>query len=281
MSPIHDQSYRRYGGSREPMGRAWAVIAWAGIRGMLNKKLFLGVLVGAWIPVLVFTVRIWFAVTYPQAGQLFGVTPAMFQQFIEVQTLFMFFVTVYVGSGLIANDRRANALQIYLAKPLMRVEYIAGKVAILASFLLFITLVPGLLLIILQISFSGSFAFISGNPHVLPAVVLSSLVHVVVASFAMLALSSLSKSARYVAILYTGVIFFTSAMAGILFGITGSTRGAWVSMGMNLELVTDLMFRAKPSYEAPVTVSILILVGLVVLSISVLERRVRGVEVVK
>ena len=56
MSPIHDQSYRRYSGSREPMGRAWAVIAWAGIRGMLNKKLFLGVLVGAWIPVLVFTV---------------------------------------------------------------------------------------------------------------------------------------------------------------------------------------------------------------------------------
>ncbi len=281
MSPIHDQSYRRYGGSREPMGRAWAVIAWAGIRGMLSKKLFLGVLVMAWIPVLVFTVRIWFAVTYPQAGQLFGVTPAMFQQFIEVQTVFMFFVTVYVGSGLIANDRRANALQIYLAKPLMRMEYIAGKVAILASFLLFITLVPGLLLIILQISFSGSFAFISSNPHILPAVILSSLVHVVVASFAMLALSSLSKSSRYVAILYTGVIFFTSAMAGILFGITGSTRGAWISMGMNLELVTDLMFREKPSYEAPVTVSILILVGLVVLSISVLERRVRGVEVVK
>jgi ABC-type transport system involved in multi-copper enzyme maturation permease subunit len=281
MSPIHDQSYRRYGGSREPMGRAWAVIAWAGIRGMLSKKLFLGVLVMAWIPVLVFTVRIWFAVTYPQAGQLFGVTPAMFQQFIEVQTLFMFFVTVYVGSGLIANDRRANALQIYLAKPLMRVEYIAGKVAILAAFLLFITLVPGLLLIILQVSFSGSFAFITSNPHVLPAVVLASLVHVVVASFAMLALSSLSKSARYVAILYTGVIFFTSAMAGILFGITGSTRGAWVSIGMNLELVTDLMFKAKPSYEAPVMVSILILAGLVALSISVLERRVRGVEVVK
>ena len=42
-------------------------------------------------------------------------------------------------------------------------------------------LVPGLLLIILQISFSGSFAFIRSNPHVLPAVILASLVHVVVA----------------------------------------------------------------------------------------------------
>jgi hypothetical protein len=70
-------------------------------------------------------------------------------------------------------------------------------------------------------------------------------------------------------------------MAGILIGITGSTRGAWVSIGMNLENLTRAMFREKLSYETPLTVSVLILVGLVVLSISVLERRVRGVEVVK
>ena len=47
----------------------------------------------------------------------------------------MFVITVYVGAGLIANDRRANALQIYLSKPLMRPEYIAGKLAVLFTFL--------------------------------------------------------------------------------------------------------------------------------------------------
>ena len=35
MSPIHDQSYRRYQGSRQPAGHAWRVIAGAGIRAML------------------------------------------------------------------------------------------------------------------------------------------------------------------------------------------------------------------------------------------------------
>jgi ABC-type transport system involved in multi-copper enzyme maturation permease subunit len=229
----------------------------------------------------VYTVRIWFAVSYPQAGQIFGVSPRMFQEFLEVQSVFIFFVTIYAGAGLIANDRRANALQIYLSKPLLRVEYIAGKVAILASFLLFITLVPGLLLIVMQVSFSGSLAFIKANLFLIPAMVLASLVHVVVASFAMLALSSLSKSARYVAILYTGIIFFTSAMYGVLYAVTRSSRGAWVSVGANLELVTDAMFRQPHSYDTPVTVSALVLLGLVVVSISVLERRVRGVEVVK
>ncbi len=280
MSPIHDQSYRRYTGTREPRGRSWAVIAWAGIRGMLSKKIFLGLLVVAWIPVLVRAIQIWAVVTYPQAGQLLPVEARMFMQFVEQQSFFVFAITVYVGSGLIASDRRANALQNYLSKPLMRVEYIVGKFAVLASFLVFITLVPGLILIVLQVSFAGNLDFLKANLHVIPAVILASLVRVLVASFAMLALSSLSKSTRYVAILYTGAIFFTESMFGVLRVVTNSTRSAWVSIGGNIEIVTDVMFRQTPRYDTPVIVAVLVLAGLVVLSMSVLERRVRGVEVV-
>jgi hypothetical protein len=39
----------------------------------------------------------------------------------------------------------------------------------------------------------------------------------------MLALSSLSKSSRYVSILYAGIIFFTTAIYGVLYAITGSS----------------------------------------------------------
>ena len=66
----------------------------------------------------------------------------------------------------------------------------------------------------------------------------------------------------------------------VLSGITASTRSAWISLSANLENVTDVMFRQTPRYETPALVSVLVLIGLVVLSISVLERRVRGVEVV-
>ena len=72
---------------------------------------------------------------YPQAGQVLPVDAKMFMQFVEQQGVFVFFVTVFVGAGLIANDRRANALQVYLSKPLLRMEYIGGKLAILATFL--------------------------------------------------------------------------------------------------------------------------------------------------
>ena len=280
MSPIHDQTYRRYQGTRNPPGRSWLVILNAGIRTMLGKKAFLGLMVLAWLPFIGYAIQIYGAAMYPQMAQMLNVGPRTFMLFLETQAPFLFFTTIYVGSGLIASDRRANALQIYLSKPLMRLEYIGGKLAVLMVFLISVTLVPALLLLILQAMFAGNLTLLRNNPHVLPAIVLASLSRVIVASFTMLALSSLSKSTRYVAVLYTGAIFFTEAMYGVLRLVTGSSRVAWVSIGGNINQITDAMFRQPLRYDTPVAVSALVLVGLVVVSMSVLERRVRGVEIV-
>jgi ABC-type transport system involved in multi-copper enzyme maturation permease subunit len=280
VSPIHDQSYRRYQGARLPLGRAWTIIAGAGIRGMFAKKLFLLLLVLAWVPFIVRAVQIYAVTMYPQAGQLLPVDASLFRDFIEQQGAFVFFVSVYVGAGLIANDRRANALQIYLSKPLMRVEYIAGKLAVLMFFLAAVTVVPALLLVLVQVAFAGGFALMQASPQIVPAILLSSTIRIVVVAITMLALSSLSKSARYVAVLYTGVIFFSEAMYGVLTFLTGSTAVAWVSIPSNLEQVTDVLFRLDPSYDTPIVMSTFVLLGVVVLSVSVLERRVRGVEIV-
>src|SRR5262249_23582417 len=147
------------------------------------------------------------------------------------QDFFVFIITVYVGAGLIANDRRANALQIYLSKPLMRSEYIAGKFAILFSFLTLVTFVPAMLLVFLKVMFDGNVTFLQNNLFLLPAITIGSLLQVLLASFTMLALSSLSKSARYVGVLYVGITFFTSAIFGALYAITGSSRVSWISIG--------------------------------------------------
>ncbi len=280
MSPIHDQSYRRYSGTRLPVGRSWAVIARHGIKAMVEKRAFLILMIVAWIPFIVRCVQLYVVANYPQAGAIVAVDAKMFRDFLDQQGFFVFLTTIYVGAGMIANDRRANALQIYLSKPLLRMEYVGGKLLVLVSFLLGVTLLPAVLLILMQVAFSGSFTFIWNNLFVVPAVVLACLVQVLVASFTMLALSSLSKSSRYVSLLYTGAIFFTEAMFNALRLITGSTRVAWVSITANLQQVVDAIFRTPARYETPTLVSMLVLLALVAVSISVLERRVKGVEVV-
>ena len=278
--PIHDQSYRHYGGGKASPGRAWTVIAKAGIMSMLRKRLFLGLLLFSWVPFVVRAVQIYVAANYPQTTAILGPDAKMFRDFLQQQDLFVFIMAIYVGAGLIATDRRANALQIYLSKPLMRAEYIAGKAAVLFTFLLLITWLPAVLLLVLQIMFQGSFTFMKANLFLIPAITLAAVLQSVLITLTMLALSSLSKSPRYVGILFAGVLFFTKAIFGAMLAITGDTSLAWLSLGDNLQQVSDVVFRQAPRWTTPWQVSLTVVLGLIAVAISVLERRVRGVEIV-
>ncbi len=277
--PIHDQGYQRYLGSRARTGAAWQVIAKAGIRSVLAERKFLGLLLLSWVPFLVRAVQVYIAANFQQASFL-APKGETFREFLETQGIFVFFITIYVGSGLIAADRRANALQLYLAKPLSRWEYVAGKMAVLVTFLVFVTFVPAITLLLVQIGFAGSLTFVRQNLYLLPAITLFSTAQVLLASSTMLALSSLSKSSRFVGVMYAGLIFFTAALFNAVRGITGKTWLAWLSPSDVMQQLGDVIFRLPPRFAMPGWVAALVVMALIAGSAYVLERRVRAVEVV-
>ena len=98
-----------------------------------------------------------------------------------------------------------------------------GKLTILMTFLLFITWVPAIALLIVQIAFAGNFTFFTSNLYLFPAITVFSLVQALTVASAMLALSSLSNSSRFVGILYTALLFFSQALFGVLRFVTAST----------------------------------------------------------
>jgi hypothetical protein len=148
------------------------------------------------------------------------------------------------------------------------------------TFLALVTWLPAIVLLVVQISFAGNFTFFRNNIFLFPAITVFAFVQVTMVATAMLALSSLSKSSRYVAILYAAVIFFTQAIYGVLYAVTRSTSMSWISFSANLAQVGDVIFRQPLKYDTPWQVSLLMIVGLIALSAVILERRVRGVEVV-
>lgn len=277
--PIHDQGYRRFTGRRDELGRAWLVIASAGIRSLLARRLFLGLLLGAYANFLIRCVQIYLSTNFAQVAFL-APTAQTFREYLEQQEIFIFFITIFVGAGLIANDRRANALQIYLSKPLTRLEYVAGKAATLLVFLLAVTWVPAMLLLVVQILFAGSFAFMQKNLFLFPAITVYSFLQVILATFTMLALSSLSKSARFVGIMYAGVIFFTDAVFATLKYLVKASSASLVSPTQTLAQLGDAIFRVPPRHDTPLLASLIVVVVMLVASGIVLERRIRGVEVV-
>ena len=276
---IHDQGYRHYAGHRLAVGRAWWVIARSHILTAVKYRPFLLLLIAAWAPFVFRAVQIYVASTNLQVAEFLATTPDTFRDFLSQQRFFVFLITIG-QAGLIADDRRTNALQLYLSKPLTRVEYVLGKLVPPLVYVLAVTLVPALLLLILQIVFAGSLTFLRANIFLLPAITLFSLIQALLSAFAILALSSLTKSRRFVSIMYAGVIFFTAAMYQALRGITTSRKWAVISPGEMLDVIANAIFRGRADPAVPVYVAVIVIFVIIGLAILILERRIRAVEVV-
>jgi len=66
----------------------------------------------------------------------------------------------------------------------------------------------------------------------------------------------------------------------VLRGVTGGTMVSWVAFSNNLAQVGDVIFRLPPRYETPWLVSLAVVCGLIGVAAVILERRIRGVEIV-
>jgi ABC-type transport system involved in multi-copper enzyme maturation permease subunit len=276
--PIHDQGYQRYAGKRTPHGRGWWIIARASMLGALKYRPFIVLLLVSWIPFIGRAVQLYLSTSFQQVSML-AATAQTFRDFLDQQGIFVFLVTIALG-GAIADDRRANALQLYLSKPLTRTEYIIGRLAPALGVLLGVTFVPAMLLILLQIAFSGSTAFIGQNLFLIPAITLVSFTQALLSACTIMALSSLSKSRRFVSIMYAGLIFFTAAMHQVLRTITGNRAWAAISPGDMMDVLADAVFRIRGNPPVPLAVAVLVVALLIAASFWVLERKIRAVEVV-
>lgn len=280
--PIYRERYRRRASGIDLRGGAWVVIAANGLRALVRKRAFLFLMILSWVPVVVRGVQIWAAANVPGMSQIgmLAISPQTFRDFLSQQNPLVFFITVYVGSGLIADDIRANALQLYLSRPITRTQYIAGKAAVVMAALAAVTFVPAILLLLLVPAFAGSMAFLRDHLSLIPSISAYSVIHITLSTFLILALSSLSKSRWFVAILYAGLAFFTHAVFGVLGAAIEGTAFSWVSIFANVQQVGDVLFRLPPRYDTHPAISALAITVILAVSAFVLRRRIRAIEVV-
>jgi hypothetical protein len=75
-------------------------------------------------------------------------------------------------------------------------------------------------------------------------------------------------------------LFFTQAIYGVLRAITGSTQLSWLSVPNSLDQLGNAIFKLPARYDTPLAVSALTVLAVLIASSVILERRVRGIEVV-
>jgi ABC-2 type transport system permease protein len=279
--PIYDLGYRHWSGRWTSHPYRWWVITRQGIGLLVRRKLFIALMFASMIPFLVRAVMIYFStvasMTLPPFMQP---NASFFEAFLGQQTFFIFAISIYAGAGLIANDLKANALQIYLSKPITRQDYFLGKLGVLVFFLSLPTVVPALLLLLLAVLFRADAQYFVQNIWLAGPIVAYSLLIIFTYGLIILALSSLTRSSRFAGINFAAVFFFTQILQAILSVILRSPKLTWISVRDDLSQLGAYLFRGVPQYQSPVWVSIMVLLFLTAGSAWLVRRRVQAVEVV-
>ena len=275
--PIHDQGYRHWEGTLKSHTFRWWVIAREGLKIILRRKLFLlFIMAPAIIHFLACGVYIYLANMMDVRG-LPQVNANFFYDFFSRQTFFIVLICVFGGSGLIANDLKNNALQMYFSKPLKRVDYLVGKLVTIMTMLTFVTLILAILLFLENLLLGETVEFLRQNYWILGSIFLYSFILTLPTGLLILALSSLTKNNRYVAISFAAIVLFTPIVFEILKNIFKSSKLAPISFWANLLLLGNKLFGLRPSYSSHWGWSVLIFLSIIGFCIWTLSRKIKGV----
>ena len=290
MAVVREKGYTHWDGHLVERRFPWLPITRAGIRLTFRKKAFKFFFAFAFLAPVVALVGLYvserledFKALVQSNRALLSIDPKYFLTFLtNPSVLFsLLVVLVFAGAGLIADDLKHSALQLYFARPLGKKDYVLGKMSVVAFFVLVLIALPWLLLVVFKLIFAGSFAFLAEYPW-LPLSILAyaALLTVFFGCYVML-LSASSRNTRYVVVLIFGVYYFSDVLSEILKGIFRDPHMALFSLRADLQQAGAFFFGQKPPHAVAPGWSFLVLAAVCGLAAFVLHRKIRSVEVIK
>lgn len=281
--PIYEQGYRRYEARGALRGvRFWPITREA-LRMLLARRAFLALLALAWVQLLFRVIQVWIVTQYPQAGRLLPIDGRLFGEFLSVQVSFVLILMVFAGAGLVSNDLRTGAILVYLARPLTRRDYVAGKLGVLACLGLFVTLLPALLLYVTGLALAPEQYLKLELAWIAPAILLHSLVLVLPLALLSLAASALTRRPIAAGLGFFGLYSGLEMARGVLRRIFDQDWATMLSLQADLRSIGSALFgntlRRFESVPWPQAALVLLLVSAACLLI--LRSRVRAVEIVR
>lgn len=246
--PILDQGYQHWSGQLSGHVWRWLAITRRGIRTALHRRLVRLALFVALLPAVVLvTVLCLWGLVERQSVLIESIKPFLtpllgrpilagprdyrieiwtlsFHYFLLCELWFSMVLVLLVGPDLISQDLRYNALPMYLSRPLRRVDYYVGKLGVIVALLAAVMIVPSLIAYVLGLLFSLDITIVRDTFGILLAAVTYGLTIAVSMGMLMLALSSLTRNSRYVALLWMGIWLLTSTVSTVLVKIEQEQR---------------------------------------------------------
>ena len=228
----------------------------------------------------------------PKGGFL-TIGSTFFLMFLGIQSMAGFFMTAFVGPGLVSPDLANNALPLYLARPFSRKEYVLGKMLVLLMLLSIMTWIPGLLLFALHGALAGN-GWMGANLRIAAGLFFGAWIWILVLSLLALALSAWVKWKPAAGVLLF-VVFFV--LSGFGTAVNGVLRTHWGRLLDISHLVGSVwvwlfekpvergagavFFRVDSGEQIPIWCCWVALAGVCAVCLALLAKKIRGAEVVR
>jgi len=281
--PIHEASYLSWEGSIRGKPGTWYVIARTGIR-LAWRRILAAIIFAASIPFLVRTVQIYLASQIPDEGDLavldsvIRIDETLFMDFMRDQLFILFVVLACCGAGLIANDRKHKALSLYFSRPVDFRDYVFGKFLVIFFYGSVITILPALLLFVVQLLLTKEAGFFSEYYWVPLSIIAQGVLFLVVLGGFMLAVSSWARGVRSAIVVFFAIL----AIPAFIVELFQKYRDVgWIAITRNLRQLSELLYGHDAPYRYPVWCAVLSAAAVVALSVLILRWRVKPTEVVR
>ncbi len=290
MAEVREKGYHHWEGQLREKGPVFWPITRTGIKLAFHRKRFKFLFALSFIPAITFAVGVYiserledFKFMAQGAEKTLQVNPGFFKTYLSQDFIFFMILLLMAlgGAGLIADDFRHKAIQLYFARPLTRLDYLLGKAGVVAFFVGLLTLVPAIVLFLLKLLFSGSFKFFLDYPWLLLSIIFYSAFLMVFFTCYVLLASSISKNRNYVIALIFAVYYLSEIASRIFYVIFRSPYSKLLSIIGNLQQVAAGVFQVKPAQDVPWYLSFLVLSVFCLLALIFLRRKLRGVEVIR
>jgi ABC-2 type transport system permease protein len=227
------------------------------------------------------------------ARGLISINVTFFMNLLGWQSVLALFLASFVGPGQVSPDLANNALTLYLARPFSRVEYVLGKMSVLAILMSLMTWIPGLLCFALQGYLEG-WQWMKDNARLASGMFFGAWLWILMLALLALALSAWVKWKPAAGGLMFGVFFVGSAFGAVINAVQRTTWGnifnighlvgvVWVQLfeGSNRTTNGAVFFRATAGEELPLWTCWMALAALSLICLYMLARKIRGAEVVR
>lgn len=227
------------------------------------------------------------------ASKLISINVTFFLTLLGWQSMLALFLASFIGPGQVSPDLANNALSLYLARPLSRVEYVVGRMSVLVLLMSLMTWVPGLLLFMLQ-SYLEGWDWMIANIRLASGMFFGAAIWIVLLALLALALSAWVKWKPAAGALMFGVFFVAAGFGATVNAVQRTKWGhllqisdlmgqiwVWLFEGNNPTTNGAVFFRVTQGEELPLWCCWAAILALAGICLYMLARKIRGAEVVR